>query len=132
MRAGPFGVRSQMAYGEMLLAAGRAGDLQHALKLLEAAIAGSRVLGMVPWQERATRLVKDLQGRGVPDHPLSSREVEVAGLVAEGVSNRAMARPLYLSARTDESHVKDCCDNPSSHTSSPVASWYPPKRPLLQ
>src|SRR5260370_34615629 len=46
MRAGPFVVRSQIAYGEMLLAAGRAGDLQHALKLLACALAGSLGLGM--------------------------------------------------------------------------------------
>ncbi len=128
MGAGPFVVRSQIAYGEMLLAAGRAGDLQHALKLLEAAIAGSRELGMVPWQERATRLVKDLQGRGGPDHPLSSRELEVAGLVAEGLSNRAIAGRLYLSERTVESHVKNVCDKLGFNSRSQVAAWIAARR----
>jgi DNA-binding CsgD family transcriptional regulator len=128
MGAGPFVVRSQIAYAEMLIAAGRAGDRQHALKLLEAAIAGSRELGMVPWQERATRLVKDLRGRGVPDHPLSGRELEVAGLVAEGLSNRAIAGRLQLSERTVESHVKNVCDKLGFNSRSQVAAWIAARR----
>src|SRR5260370_30038738 len=110
MGARPSVVRSQIAYAEMLLRASRAGDLVHARNLLETAIAGSRELGMVPWQEHATRLVKDLEGRGVADHALSSREYEGAALVAEGPSNRPIARRPHLSERTAESHIKNICD----------------------
>src|SRR5260370_38567830 len=112
MGARPSVVRSQIAYAEMLLRASRAGDLVHARNLLETAIAGSRELGMVPWQEHATRLVKDLEGRGGSDHPLSSRELEGAALVAEGLSNRAIAGRLHLSRRTPASPFTNTSANP--------------------
>jgi DNA-binding CsgD family transcriptional regulator len=37
--------------------------------------------------------------------PLSSRELEVADLVAEGLTNREIAQRLIISTRTVESHV---------------------------
>jgi hypothetical protein len=37
-------------------------------------------------------------------------ELEVAGLIAEGLSNRVIAERLHLSERTAESHVKNICD----------------------
>lgn len=128
MGAAPFVVHTQVVYAEMLLRAGRDGDLAHARKLLGAAIAGSLELGMVPWQERATRLVEDLERRGVTDHPLSGRELEVAGLVAQGLSNRAIAGRLHLSERTAESHVKNICDKLGFNSRSQVAAWIAARR----
>jgi non-specific serine/threonine protein kinase len=54
---------------------------------------------------------------------LSSREFEVARLVAEGLSNREIAGRLHLSERTAESHVKNICDKLGFNSRSQVAAW---------
>jgi DNA-binding CsgD family transcriptional regulator len=123
MGAPPLVVRSQIAYAEMLLRRGRDSDLRRARQLLDAAIASSVELGMGPWLERATRLAAALEARGVSDHPLTAREMEVAALVAEGLSNRAIATRFHLSERTVESHVKNVCDKLGFNSRSQVAAW---------
>jgi DNA-binding CsgD family transcriptional regulator len=121
--APPHVIRSQIAYAEMLLRRGRDSDLRRARQLLDAAIASSKELGMKPWLERATGLAADLQARGVSDHPLTGREMEIAALVAEGLSNRAIAARLHLSERTVESHIKNVCDKLGFNSRSQVAAW---------
>jgi ATP/maltotriose-dependent transcriptional regulator MalT len=123
MGAPPMVVRSQIACSEMLLRRGRDSDLRQTRQLLDAAIASCRELGMKPWLEHATRMAVDLGARGVVDHPLTGRELEVAGLVAEGLSNRAIALRLHLSERTVESHVKNVCDKLGFNSRSQVAAW---------
>jgi DNA-binding NarL/FixJ family response regulator len=46
------------------------------------------------------------QQRAGPIADLTERELEVLGLIAEGRSNRAICRALFLSPRTVESHVR--------------------------
>lgn len=53
-------------------------------------------------------IVARLVGRRRPDDPLSrltEREQEVLGLIAEGLSNRALAERLFITDRTVEAHV---------------------------
>jgi ATP/maltotriose-dependent transcriptional regulator MalT len=123
MGATPFVARTRIAYAEMLLRRGRDADRHHARQLLEAALAASRELGMKPWEDHAAEIINGLDARGVADHPLSSREFEVATLVAEGLSNRAIAERLHLSERTAESHVKNICDKLGFNSRSQVAVW---------
>jgi non-specific serine/threonine protein kinase len=63
------------------------------------------------------------------DHPLSRREFEVAVLVSEGLSNRAIAERLHLSDRTAESHVKNICDKLGFNSRSQVAAWVAARKP---
>lgn len=58
-----------------------------------------------------------------PPGGLSRRELEVAGLIAEGLSNRAAARRLYLSERTVEGHVQHILTKLGLSNRTEVAAW---------
>jgi DNA-binding NarL/FixJ family response regulator len=54
---------------------------------------------------------------------LSERELEVAGLVAEGLANKAIAARLHLSVRTVESHVRHALAKVGLHNRTQLATW---------
>lgn len=56
--------------------------------------------------------------------PLSPRETEIAGLVADGLSNRAIATQLTLSERTVENHVSHIMRKIERGTRAGVAAWF--------
>ena len=55
--------------------------------------------------------------------PLSEREVEVARLIADGLSNPAIAARLYLSRPTVASHVSHILTKLGFSARSQVAAW---------
>ena len=55
---------------------------------------------------------------------LSRREHEVAGLIAEGATNREIANRLVLSERTVESHVANILGKLDASSRAQVAAWY--------
>jgi predicted ATPase/DNA-binding CsgD family transcriptional regulator len=55
--------------------------------------------------------------------PLSRREADVARLVAQGMSNAAIAGRLYLSERTVESHVANALVKTGCRNRTDLASW---------
>src|ERR1700730_18138142 len=54
---------------------------------------------------------------------LSRREREVAGLVAEGLTNRRIASRLFVSERTAEYHVEQIRNKLGFHSRTEVADW---------
>jgi non-specific serine/threonine protein kinase len=54
---------------------------------------------------------------------LSAREVEVAGLVAEGLANKEIAARLHLSVRTVESHVRHALAKVGLDNRTQLATW---------
>jgi DNA-binding NarL/FixJ family response regulator len=58
-----------------------------------------------------------------PEGGLSRREMEVARLVAEGLSNRAIAEKLFLSERTVHSHVAHISNKLGFGSRAQLASW---------
>lgn len=60
--------------------------------------------------------------------PLSRREEEVARLVAEGLSNRAIAEQLVLSVRTVEGHVERTLGKLGFASRTQVARWVTERR----
>jgi non-specific serine/threonine protein kinase len=54
---------------------------------------------------------------------LSARELEVAGLVADGLANKAIAARLQLSVRTVESHVRHALTKLGLDNRTQLATW---------
>jgi DNA-binding NarL/FixJ family response regulator len=76
---------------------------------------------------RAEETLRRLGGRPaqprVPTGPLSAREMEVARLVADGLSNPAIARRLYLSRPTVASHVAHILTKLDFASRAQIAAW---------
>src|SRR4029077_13007489 len=58
-----------------------------------------------------------------PKHRLSKRELEVARLVTRGLTNKEIARTLFISQRTAEGHVAQICNKLGFSTRSQIAAW---------
>jgi DNA-binding NarL/FixJ family response regulator len=58
-----------------------------------------------------------------PNGPLTQREKDVAGLLAEGLSNKDIGARLFISERTVESHVRNILNKLGFHSRTQIASW---------
>lgn len=61
--------------------------------------------------------------------PLSRREREVADLIADGKSNKAIAETLVVSPRTVHGHVERIMAKLGFHSRAQIASWVTERRP---
>jgi DNA-binding CsgD family transcriptional regulator/tetratricopeptide (TPR) repeat protein len=91
-------------YGRFLLARGRSDREQAGVLLGEAASLAGRI-GMPALLGRIEALGTSAPGAGLPDG-LSPREVQILGLVAQGLSNREIGRTLTISEHTAANHVR--------------------------
>jgi two-component system nitrate/nitrite response regulator NarL len=57
------------------------------------------------------------------DIRLTSREREVLDLIAEGLSNKAIAARLHISTHTVKSHVRNIMEKLTLHTRLQLAAW---------
>ncbi len=98
---------------------------------MRTALAAFDTLGADRHADRARRALRTL-GVRVPssrrrsggDHePLSPRELEVARLVAEGLTNAEIASRLVLSTRTVESHLDHIYARLGISTRTALARW---------
>jgi len=55
--------------------------------------------------------------------PLTGRELQVAGLVAEGLTNQAIARRLSVAPRTAEAHVENIRRKLQVRSRAQIAAW---------
>jgi DNA-binding CsgD family transcriptional regulator len=103
----------------------------------DAEAAGSAVvlfedLGNPPGVTRAERVLRRLgvrqPARQRPTGPLSERETEVAQLVAEGLTNAAIAARLYLSRPTVASHVAHILTKLGFSSRAQIAAWVAAER----
>jgi DNA-binding CsgD family transcriptional regulator len=60
---------------------------------------------------------------GTDAGPLAKREIEVAGLVAEGLSNKQIAARLFISERTVATHVGHILNKLGFNSRAQIAGW---------
>jgi DNA-binding CsgD family transcriptional regulator len=79
-----------------------------------------------PLQERAEELARQARGHVSDDaawHPLTSRELEVARLIAAGLTNPAIAGELGIAPKTASAHVEHILAKLGVARRAEVAAW---------
>jgi DNA-binding CsgD family transcriptional regulator len=99
------------------------GDRDEALAVLAAAAREAGQLGMVPFTEWIGQLQAQLTAVSAGDSPLSPRELEVARLVGQGLTNKQIGQELYVSERTAENHVQHILVKLGFSNRSQIAAW---------
>ena len=99
------------------------GDRDEALAALAAAAREAGQLGMVPFTEWIGQLQAQLTAAPAGGSPLSPRELEVARLVAQGLTNKQIGQTLYVSERTAENHVQHILAKLGLRNRSQIAAW---------
>jgi pimeloyl-ACP methyl ester carboxylesterase/DNA-binding CsgD family transcriptional regulator len=75
------------------------------------------------WEPVAAALLDFLSEPATAGPPLTSRELEVASLVAEGLTNQAIARRLSVAPRTAEAHVENIRRKLQVRSRAQIAAW---------
>ena len=127
--AGAAGFHAEVQYELARVLAHRAGagDPARARALVEDSLRQAEVLGMVPIADKARELMDRLNTAG-SSVPLTPRELEVAELVAQGLTNRQIAARLVLSERTAQNHVQHVLDKLGLPNRSQIAVWVTSRR----
>lgn len=118
-RLDPHTARSRLELARVLARRRRPGDPDEAAALVAIAASEAQRMGMAPLLRWSRELAEVLEGGG----PLTKREREIAGLVAQGLTNRQIAAVSYISERTVESHVQHCLTKLGLHTRTQLAAW---------
>ena len=118
----PFEIRAAALLAHALTQRGSAADIAEAAELAARYRPAAETYAMRPWVDRLAAVPA-----GPPSHqrgPLSSRELEVAALVARGLSNKAIAAELVISSRTAQNHVQHILTKLGATNRAQVASWF--------
>jgi DNA-binding CsgD family transcriptional regulator len=115
-------VEAATELAEALASRGCAGDGDRAYNLAARTLAQARDLGMSPFAARLEQLTARLAPTPSTG-PLTPRQVEVAELVADGLTNREIAERLTLSERTAENHVQHIMIKLGLANRSGIAVW---------
>jgi DNA-binding CsgD family transcriptional regulator len=99
------------------------GGLSLAQTVLDAAAGEAEQLGMVPFTRRIEQLQARLPAAAAARSSLSPRELEVARLVARGLTNKQIGETLFVSERTAENHVQHILVKLGFSNRSQIAAW---------
>lgn len=119
-----YAVQAAAELAGVLAARGGPGDAAEAVELATAWRGEAATLGMAPWLARLEAVAAGAGGSADDPGPLSARELEVAGLVARGLTNKQIAAELYLSERTAQNHVQHILTKLGVANRTQVAAWF--------
>jgi DNA-binding CsgD family transcriptional regulator len=119
--AAGFQAQIQVELATVLARRGGSGDMRRARSLATEGLQRAELLGMVPFAQRARALLG--RADAAKSDVLTTRERQVAELVADGLSNRAVAQRLYLSERTAANHVQHILDKLGLANRNQIVSW---------
>jgi DNA-binding CsgD family transcriptional regulator len=121
---------THVSLAELLLQDGDNARKSEALEHLDNAIPELQDMKMQPSLERALAIHESLTtvaglppGRESGSDALTSREREIAGLMADGLSNRDIAKRLVITEGTVEVHVKHILGKLGFRSRTQVAAW---------
>jgi DNA-binding CsgD family transcriptional regulator len=118
----PLRVEAACELAEALVARDRSGDEVRARSLVRAILPVASSRGMRPFVERLAAAQASLDSSSAVTL-LTRREQEVAELVARGMTNRDIAKQLFLSERTAQNHVQHILDKLGFSKRSQIAAW---------
>jgi DNA-binding CsgD family transcriptional regulator len=121
--ARPLVVLTRLDWADTLSRRASGGDLAQALALARQAAAEARRLDMPGPADRAERLARELEQAAAAANPLTRREREIAQLVSDGLTNRAIADRLVLSERTVEGHIRSILGKLQLTNRTELAAW---------
>lgn len=119
----PFVALARHKLARLLARSGRPRDRSLAVSLLKESRTTADRLGMHPLAVAIAHDLRLLEGPQPAATNLSKREVEVAAMVAQGLTNRLIADRLHISPRTAENHVKHILDKLGFDSRSEIAAW---------
>lgn len=117
-----FRAESQYELAATLAQRAGPGDVEEARALLGAAGTTAAALGMRPVSAKVEVLRARLDEDRRPQR-LTGREWEVAVLVSEGLTNRDIAKRLFIAERTAENHVQHVLTKLGLSSRSQIAVW---------
>jgi len=120
-----YAVQARVELAAVLTRRQAPGDLSRVRAVLDGAAVEAQRLGMEPFAERIAALRSRLGPAGSPPSgsSLSPRELEVAGLVGRGLTNKQIGEALFVSERTAENHVQHILVKLGFSNRSQIAVW---------
>jgi DNA-binding NarL/FixJ family response regulator len=121
--ARPLVVLTRLDWAAALSRRGVGDDLAQARELARQAAVEARRLDMPGPADRAEGLACELEQAIAAGDPLTRREREISELVADGLTNRAIADRLVLSERTVEGHIRSILAKLQLTNRTELAAW---------
>jgi len=121
--ARPLVVLTRLDWAATLQRRASGSDLAQARVLARQAAVEARRLDMPGPADRGERLARELEQATAAANPLTRREREIAGLVSDGLTNRAIADRLVLSERTVEGHIRSILAKLQLTNRTELAAW---------